>query len=364
MRSLTPEQASKFRENRLKAAKAAKPAEKKPDEGKQPEGEKPAADKKPDEGQQPEGEKPKAEVVQFGEEEKPAEESKPEGEEELSPEELAKLDEKARKAYDRANREAAKVRKRAQDAEARLADLEKKLSEQTQESARAVTLAGNVFAKFTDDKIVTAYAGNAQEALALLKKHERDVNSGRADKADKIEHVLPDGKVVEIGLDDLGKYKKWQDDAGEWLDAQETLQADATEAEAIATKHSKLEGYTAARDAYNSGGVKLRTLVAKAAMYDLLQSRKATITFPEKAGAATKAPDPAASPSKEAATPTKKPTESPAAQPRLERGDDEVAAAKARKSALLERAKTATGAEKQRLINEAIKIRIPASKAA
>jgi hypothetical protein len=366
IRNLQPEQAKTYRENAMKKAKAAKAAPKAAEEKKPEEGAKAKADgANADEGTKAADTDPSKEVLQFGEEgAAPEGDPKPAEGEELSAEELEKLDAKTRRRIEDASKEAAKVRKRAQEAEAKLADLEKNLKEQTEAAARAVTLAGNAFAKFTDEKAVAGWAENAQEAVALLRAHERAVKAGKADKDTPIEHVLPNGETVELSLDKLPTYEKRVTDAGEWLAAQETLQTDATEAEAIVSKYGKLEGFTEARKAYEGSAPKLQTLIAKAAMYDVLQSRKATITFPGKAGAATKAPDEAANPPEKAAAPKKKPTESPPAQPRLERGDDEIASLQARKSALMERARTATGAQRTRLINEAISIRIPVRKAA
>ena len=117
---------------------------------------------------------PVKEVIDFGQETElaPAAESAPDLEtepEELNETELAKLDEKARQRYLTAHKEAAKVRKRAQEAEAALKDREEKLSAFEKEQAalkqeladlqtRSVALSGNQFVQFQDGDQVAAWA--------------------------------------------------------------------------------------------------------------------------------------------------------------------------------------------------------------
>lgn len=288
---------------------------------------------------------------------------------ELSDDELSKLDEKARKRVTEASKEAAKVRKRAQEAEAklkeheaRLMELQTKLTEAEKASGEAVTrsagLAGNAFVHFNDAHAVATWAENAKDATALLNYHEREVKAGRRAEDEPVSHTLPNGQEVELKSGDLPLYQQRILDAQYWFqhDAQAGKVREA--AAKLADKHAATKGYKEARESYfkdTSLTTRLEELVAKAALYDVLQSRRAVITFPDTAGAATKAPSPAEG--AKSATSKEPPAESRASTPRLAAVNDSGSDLKARKSLLMEKARTAkTEDERQRFLKEAIKL--------
>jgi len=288
---------------------------------------------------------------------------------ELSDEELAKLDEKARKRITEASKEAAKVRKRAQDAEAKLAEqatkvteLETKLAEiekQDGEAAvRAAGLAGNAFVHFKDGHAVATWGENAKEALALLSYHEREVKAGRRGADEPVAHTLPNGQEVELRSSDLTTYQQRIVDAQQWFNHDAQVGKVRESAGKLAEKHAATKGYKEARDTYlkdTSLPTRLEELVAKAALYDVLQSRRAVITFPDTAGAANKAP----SSVQESKRTQRKdpPVETPASTPRLAAVNDSGSDLAARKSLLMQKAKTAkTEDERQKYLKEAIKL--------
>lgn len=308
---------------------------------------------------------PEAEVIRFGEEEpsKPAAEAEPEVVE-LTAEELGKLDEKARKRITEASKEAAKVRKRAQEAEAKLTEAQTKLAEMEKASeqatdlqTRGVAMAGNVFHAFKDGHDVAAWGTNAQEAVLLLNNHERAVKAGRANADDPVIHLLPNGEEVELTSAHRASFEQRVKDAQTWFTHDGEITKNRETAKKLAEKHAKTAGYEAARAKYLKDPAlptRLEELVAKAALYDTLESRKAVISFTDTAGAARNAPSSPAggTPEKPAKTP---PSETPAAQPRLVKSDDAHSDLAARKSALMERAKTTSDAAlRQKLLKEAI----------
>lgn len=311
-------------------------------------------------------ETPEAEVIHFGEESKPAAVVEPEAVE-LTESELAKLDEKVRKRITDASKEAAKVRKRAQEAEAKLADMaarEAKLADTealntqlTELQTRGVGLAGNAFHSFKDGHDVAAWGTNAQEAVLLLNNHDRAVKAGRASSEDPIVHTLPNGDEVELRSTDRATYEQRVKDAQGWFTHDESLSKNADTAKKLAEKHAKTTGYEAARDKYLKDpalSTRLLELVAKAALYDTLESRKAVISFTDTAGTAKNVPSSKAegTPEKPAIKP---PSETAASQPRLVKSDDAHSDLAARKSALMQRAKTTDDpALRQKLLKEAI----------
>jgi len=359
-RGLSPEQAKAFRANRReKKAKAAIAAaaltptvESKPVAA----AETPAA--------------PEAESITFDTPEEtpdvPAEETPAD---EISGAELAKLDEKARKRITEASKEAAKVRKRAQEAEAKVkeheakvTELETKLAEiekQGGESAvRAAGLAGNAFVHFKDGHLVATWGENAKDALALLTYHDKEVKAGRREVEEAITHTLPNGAEVELRPSDLPTYQQRITDAQEWFSHDAKVGKVREAASKLADKHTATKGYTEARETYLKDAslpTRLEELVAKAALYDVLQSRRAVITFPDTAGAATKAPSSMQdSKSTERKDP---PNETRASTPRLAAVNDSGSDLAARKSLLMQKAKTAnTEDERQKFLKEAIKL--------
>ena len=359
-RGLSPEQAKAFRENRkAKKAKAAAAAISTPAVEVKPAAqvEKPAAAAEP-------------ESITFDTpEETPVVAAEETPVEEISEAELAKLDEKARKRITEASKEAAKVRKRAQEAEAKIeehkakvTELDTKLAEiekQGGESAvRAAGLAGNAFVHFKDAHAVASWGENAKEALALLSYHEREVKAGRRAEDDAVTHTLPNGQEVELRPADLPNYQQRITDAQDWFSHDAKVGKVRESATKLAEKHATTKGYTEARETYLKDAslpTRLEELVAKAALYDVLQSRRAVITFPDTAGAATKAP----SSMQESKSTERKdpPSESRASTPRLAAVDGSGSDLAARKSLLMQKAKTAkTEDERQKFLKEAIKL--------
>jgi len=343
-RGLSPEQAKAFKARRKeKKAKAATAA--------------PTAAETP-----AQVETPAAETISFDEAETPAAAEPAEAVAEgLSEDELAKLDEKARKRITEASKEAAKVRKRAQEAEATAAKLQERLDEiekqGVENAGRAASLAGNAFVHFNDPAAVAAWADNAQDALALLQYHQREVKAGRRDAEDSLTHTLPNGQEIELRSADVDLYQTRMRDAESWAGQQKSLAKARESATKLADKHATTTGYKEAREAYLKDAslpTRLEELVAKAALYDVLQNRRAVITFQDTAGAAKKAPSSTAEESRTAARKTP-PSETPASTPRLAAVDDAGSDIKARKSLLMEKARTAkTDDERQKYLKQAI----------
>lgn len=289
--------------------------------------------------------------------------------EDISEAELAKLDEKARKRITEASKEAAKVRKRAQEAEAKLkeheskvSELETKLAEIEQQggeaAVRAAGLAGNAFVHFKDGHAVATWGENAKDALALLSYHDKEVKAGRRSDDEPITHTLPNGQEIELRSTDLPVYQQRITDAQQWFSHDAQVGKVRESATKLAEKHATTKGYKEARETYlkdTSLPTRLEELVAKAALYDVLQSRRAVITFPDTAGAANKAPS-----SVQESTSTQRkdpPNETRASTPRLAAVNDSGSDLAARKSLLMQKAKTAkTEDERQKYLKEAIKL--------
>jgi hypothetical protein len=359
-RGLSPEQAKAFRaqrkEKKAKAAAAAASA--------------PAVEAKPAALADKPAELPEAESITFDTpEETPAVSAEETPAEEISEAELAKLDEKARKRITEASKEAAKVRKRAQEAEAKIKEHEAKVSEleiklaeiekQDGEAAvRAAGLAGNSFVHFKDAHAVATWGENAKEAQALLAYHEREVKAGRRTEDEPVTHTLPNGQEVELRPGDLPTYQQRITDAQDWFTHDAKVSKVRESATKLAEKHTATKGYKEARETYLKDAslpTRLEELVAKAALYDVLQSRRAVITFPDTAGAATKAP----STMQESKSTERKdpPNETRASTPRLAAVNDSGSDLTARKSLLMQKAKTAkTEDERQKYLKEAIKL--------
>jgi len=362
-RGLSADQAKAFRAQRKakKEKAAAAPAA-------TPTPDKPAAAASAPAPETPAAAEVEAESIRFDtSNEAPASQAEDPAVEEMSEADLAKLDEKARKRITEASKEAAKVRKRAQEAEAKLQEKETKLTEleaklaeiekQDGETAvRSVGLAGNSFVHFKDAHAVASWGENAKEALALLSYHQREVKAGRRGEDEAVTHTLPNGQEVELRPADLPLYQQRIQDAQSWFTHDAKVTQVRESASKLAERHAATKGYKEARETYLKDAslpTRLEELVAKAALYDVLQSRRAVITFPDAAGAATKAPS-----SKEDSTQRKTPpVETPASTPRLAPVTDSGSDIAARKSLLMQKAKTAkTEDERQKYLKEAIKL--------
>lgn len=308
-----------------------------------------------------------SEVIQFDDADETPTAAAEEIPAELSEDELAKLDAKARKSITEASKEAAKVRKRAQEAEAKLkeheskvTDLEAKLAEIEKQGAdaavRSAGLAGNAFVHFKDAHAVANWAENAKDALALLSYHAREVKAGRRSEDEGVTHTLPTGQEIELQASDLYIYQQRVSDAQQWFTHDAQVSKVRESATKLAEKHAPTKGYKEAREAYLKDAnlsSRLEELAAKAALYDVLQSRRAVITFPDAAGAATKAPS-AKESTQNSKTP---PNETPASTPRLAAVNDSGSDLSARKSLLMQKARTAkTEDERQKYLKEAIKL--------
>jgi hypothetical protein len=243
---------------------------------------------------------------------------------------------------------------------AKVTELETKIAEiekQGGESAvRAAGLAGNSFVHFKDAHAVANWGENAKDALALLTYHDKEVKAGRRDEEEAITHTLPNGVEVELRPADLTNYQQRITDAQEWFSHDAKVGKVRESAAKLAEKHTATKGYKEACETYFKDAsltTRLEELVAKAALYDVLQSRRAVITFPDTAGAATKAPT-----SKEESTQRKDPpNETRASTPRLAAVNESGSDLAARKSLLMQKATTAkTEDERQKYLKEAIKL--------
>ena len=292
--------------------------------------------------------------------------------EEITEEELAKLNGKARKAYLDANKEAAKVRKRAQEAEANLKEREAKLTERDEQikamteqladlSTRGAALASNEFGTFQDGKAVGFLGNQANKGLTLLEAHQDAVAKGRAEADAEIPFTIhqwdaTEGKWVEEEIDlnnkrDVQRLNKRVSDAQTWFEVDGKVSANRDEAKKITERYTGTKGYTEALDSYRKDAAihtRLDELMSKAALYDTLMARKATIKFPDTAGTAIKVPSATARTPEPAASNkrTAPPSESSASAPRMAasmNGDDDAS----RKSQLMEQARTATSYDQQ-----------------
>jgi hypothetical protein len=173
-----------------------------------------------------------------------------------------------------------------------------------------------------------------------------------------VTHTLPDGREIELRPADLPTYQQRITDAQAWFSHDAKVGKVRESAAKLAEKHTATKGYKEARETYLKDAslpTRLEELVAKAALYDVLQSRRAVITFPDTAGAATKAP----SSMQESKSTERKdpPSESRASTPRLAAVDGSGSDLAARKSLLMQKAKTATTEdERQKYLKEAIKL--------
>jgi hypothetical protein len=167
---------------------------------------------------------------------------------------------------------------------------------------------------------------------------------------------LPTGQEIELRSTDLPTYQQRITDAQQWFTHDAQVSKVRESATKLAEKHATTKGYKEAREAYLKDAslpARLEELAAKAALYDVLQSRRAVITFPDAAGAAIKAP------SAKESTPERKtpPSETPASTPRLASVNDPGSDLSARKSLLMQKARTAkTEDERQKYLKEAIKL--------
>jgi hypothetical protein len=361
-RTLPPEQAKIFKANRAakKAAKAqatatpaapAAPAIETPTE-------KPTAIEAP---------APEVETLVLGEESDTTTTTttgdEPPAAAELTEAELSALDDKAKKRVIEASKEAAKVRKRAQESEAKAKELEQQLAtlkaEAEENTTRSIGLTGNSFAQFKNASEVAHWGTNAQKALARLDALKDDIKAGRSSPDAMIYHRLPDEAEIEISLSDVKLFEDRITDARTWFEHDDVASKNRDTAKKLADKHKDLKGYAEARASYlkdHSLTARIEELVSKAALYDVLHSRKASISFSDTAGAATSATSARAAGSDNAHRKTP-PSESPASTPRLAPVDSEGSDVQARKSFLMEKARTAkTEDERQNFLKQAIKL--------
>lgn len=320
---------------------------------------------------------PAEEVHQFGDEAPAAAAETLAAEDEaLSEDELAKLDARAQRIYREAQKEAAKVRKRAQEAEQKLAEMAPQLAEMAKlkdlssaledVQARTAALAGNSFASFNDGHAVAEWGESTKEAMALLKAHERSVKAGTADAEDKITHVWPNGKEQEISLSDRQWLNERIQHAQAWFEGDSKVTANKEQAAKLVQKHSATKGFEEAHGALLKDGTimtRIPELLAKAAYYDMMNSRRAVVTFPDAAGAAKNATTSAEGSRDKPATTDRRrpPSETPASTPRMVNTEsDSTDDIRDRKSQLMQQAMKANSpAEKQRLIKQAVMLGNP-----
>jgi hypothetical protein len=363
-RTLPPEQAKIFKANRAakKAAKAqatATPAAPAPAA--------PAVETPTEKPTAIEAPAPEVETLVLGEESDTTTTTttgdEPPAAAELTEAELSALDDKAKKRVIEASKEAAKVRKRAQESEAKAKELEQQLAtlkaEAEENTTRSIGLTGNSFAQFKNASEVAKWGTNAQEAIALLRSHDRQIKAGRADADATVLHLLPDGREVDLSLADAAFFENRIADARTWFEHDDVASKNRATAQKLAEKHKDLKGYAEARASYlkdHSLTARIEELVSKAALYDVLHSRKASISFSDTAGAATSATSPRATGSENAHRKTP-PSESPASTPRLAAVDSEGSDVQRRKSDLMQQVRDAkTEDERQNLLKQAIKL--------
>lgn len=323
---------------------------------------------------------PAEEVHQFGDDTPAAATAPTEApaaeDEALSDDEIAKLDARAQRIYREAQKEAAKVRKRAQEAEQKLADIAPQLAEMAKlkdlssaledVQARTAAMAGNSFANFNDGHAVAEWGESTKEAMALLKAHERSVKAGLADADDRITHVWPNGNEQEIALSDRQWLTERIQHAQAWFEGDSKVTANKEQAAKLVQKHSATKGFEEAHGALLKDGTimtRIPELLAKAAYYDMMNSRRAVVTFPDAAGAAKNATTSAEGSRDKTANADRRrpPSETPASTPRMVNTEsDSTDDIRDRKSQLMQQAMKATSpGEKQRLIKQAVMLGNP-----
>lgn len=296
-----------------------------------PDGSTPSPASKPaDKADQAEGATPPAkkdvETFTLGEETSvepaPEQESEPA---EIPAEQLTALSEDVKKKLAERDKENVKVRHRAQEAEKKLKEEQdarandkkeiETLRAKLQETHARGGLTDNVFAKWEDPKAVSQWENAAQAIIEKANKIALARGTGEEIPQALLKVKLPNGNEVELTSDLYDEARGWIADAGTWRDHNKAVSKARETAEPIVAKLSKMEGYTAARESYLADPdlhARLPEIVAKAAMFDVFEARKGTITFPGKAGAATSAPS---SDGDEAQGPTPKTTPTPPREP-------------------------------------------------
>ena len=179
------------------------------------------------------------------------------------------------------------------------------------------------------------------------------MKAGRADADDEVTHELPNGVEVTLKLSDQAAYEARLRDAHHWFAMDKQVTSNREAASKIEQRHSKTAGYAEAYQAYAKDetlAARLPELMAKAALYDTLMTRKAVIEFPDTVGATKTASSGPAARTLEQAAPEKRKTapltETSTSAPRMVssmEGDDSAT----RKSHLMEMAMTADNYEAQ-----------------
>jgi hypothetical protein len=250
----------------------------------------------------------------------------------FTPEQLAALGEDVRKKLTERDKENVKLRKRAQEVEAQIKEnqsaleaLKTQLEEATQnlnDSQARGGLSGNLFGSWQDAKAVGTWGSTGKAILDKFNQISKAAAEGQEITEDLLTHTLPNGTKVKLNTETFDSAQRWIEDAGQWFRYDQEVMAAKEKVKPIVEKHKGLTGYAAAREAYlkdSKLSTRMEELVAKAALYDVLESRKADIRFPGKAGAATNAlPSGGAEGQGRAPTPTPTPPkELPASTPRM-----------------------------------------------
>jgi dTDP-4-dehydrorhamnose reductase len=174
-----------------------------------------------------------------------------------------------------------------------------------------------------------------------------------------IYHRLPDEAEIEISLSDVKLFQDRIADVHKWFKHDDVATKNRDLAKKLFVTHKDLKGYADVHKSYTQDenlAARIDEMVIKSAFYDVLHSRKASISFSDTAGAATSATSPRATGSENAHRKTP-PSESPASTPRLAAVDSEGSDVQARKSFLMEKARTAkTEDERQNFLKQAIKL--------
>lgn len=273
---------------------------------------------------------PAAETFSFDD---PAAESKPDGEvttEEVPADELSALPDEVKKKIVDAQKESAKLRKQKKEAEAKLTEHESKLSEKDKTIEDLTTklheaqsrggLAGNAFDGWHNAQAVSQWAGVGKEIVARANRIALAKATDAEISEDLLKIKLPNGNTVDLTPELYDTAEGWIADATQWFKHDEAVMKAESAAKPIVQKLSKMEGYQEAYDAYLADphlAANIKVLAAKAAMFDVFEFRKGTVTFPGKAGAAKSASVSGAETQPRSVPQPTPPRELAAAQPRV-----------------------------------------------
>lgn len=246
----------------------------------------------------------------------------------LTPEQLKALGDDVRKKLNLSSQENAKVRKRAQAAEAQVKELEAKAAaaEQARESALAQVqelqsrrgLDSNTFGTWTDKQAVSTWSDAGKAILAQFSRVSIKHAANEEIPEDLLQYKLPNGQEVKLDSATYEAATQWVEDAKDWEDYTAKASKYREQARPVVEKHAQLTGYEAARKAYLDDphvSARIDELAAKAAFYDVLEARKGTVLFGKADAASNASTSKAAEVQARAPVPTPTPPREAAATP-------------------------------------------------